>query len=62
MKAKLRALLMVLCAALILCACSPLGFQNVDDLLRAPGTDNAIQRALAADLNEEPQYVFPKEG
>ena len=61
-KIKLRPLCVALCLALILCACSPLGFQNVEDLLRAPGMENAAQKALAAHLNEEPQYVFPKEG
>ncbi|MDL2218761.1 hypothetical protein LJC04_00220 [Ruminococcaceae bacterium OttesenSCG-928-O06] len=56
----------VACVLLLLAGCSPITFQGVNDLLRAPALDQAqdeIRKALVAYLGGvEPKYKFPKEG
>ncbi len=64
---KKRWFVMVLsaCLAAVLAGCSSFAGQNVNDLLRAPALgegQDEIQRALAAYLEAEPQYKYPKGG
>ncbi len=56
---------LLLSLAFFLPGCSPLAFQNVNDLLRAPELGRGqgeIQKALATYLGEQPEYKYPKEG
>ena len=65
MKKKIGAIVFLLMLLVGLTGCTPLAFQKIDDLLRAPALGQGqgeIQKALAETLAEEPQYKFPKEG
>ena len=53
------------CLAVVMAGCSSFAGQNINDLLRAPALgegQDEIQRALAAYLEAEPQYKYPKGG
>ncbi len=55
----------LLAVCLLLSGCASLTFQNTNELLRAPALgeeQGEIQKALAATLDQEPQFKFPKEG
>lgn len=65
MHKKWRLLPALVCVVMLFSSCSLISYQNAGDLLHAPRLGQGqgeIQNALAADLGEEPQYIFPKEG
>ncbi len=65
MKKNWPMVLIGVCLAVMLAGCSAFAGQNIGELLRAPALgegQDEIQRALAAYLEDEPRYKYPKEG
>lgn len=53
------------CFVLLLAGCTPLGVQNINELLRAPALGEGqgeVQKALELELGDGVEYKFPKEG
>lgn len=65
MAKRMLAMGLALCLALLFAGCETFGFQNINDLLRAPalgrGMDE-IQNALIEHLGMRPQFKYPKMG